>query len=158
MAMKGDMSYVGNQTDIGYFMNQTGQRGIIVIHDTSLTGSGAALDDAGSAVKIPGVGGASGSRPAGALVNDVVNYDLTRQHINWHKDEVQLGGKVTLLRGGPGAFIVTNMISGSPTAGQKAYYNDNGEFTATTTGSDQVGRFGSAKDVDGYAKVYVNIV
>lgn len=159
MALKPGCSYVDNQTDIGYFMNATGQRGCIVVHDTStVTGSGEALDDGNQLVKIPGAGAVSGSRPAGLLLNDVVNLDLTRTHLNQHKDEVQIGGKVTLLKGGPGAWVVTNMVSGSPVAGNKAYYDDLGQLTPTAlAGVDQVGRFGSSKDLDGYAKVYINI-
>jgi Arc/MetJ family transcription regulator len=40
----------------------------------------------------------SGKVPVGLLLNDMVNIDLTRQHLNQHKDEVQKGGKVTLLK------------------------------------------------------------
>jgi ABC-type phosphate/phosphonate transport system ATPase subunit len=36
----------------------------------------------------------SGTKPAGLLLNDVVSLDLTRQHINWFRDEVQVGGNV----------------------------------------------------------------
>jgi hypothetical protein len=162
MSLKPDRSYLGNQVDVSYFMNTTGEAGIIVVHDTSVTGSGAAMDDPGNVVKIAGVSGgqgSSGTRPAGVLLNDVVNYDLTRQHINYHRDEVQIGSKVQLLRGGPGAWITTNQISGVVLPGQKAYYTELGKFTATAlAGVDQVGRFGSAVDVDGYAKVFVNIV
>jgi len=156
MPLKQDRYYTEEQTAIDYFMNATSSRGIIVVHDTAVTGSGA-HDDANALVKVPGT--ASGSRPAGLLLCDVVNKDLSKTHLNAHKDEVQIGGKVVLLRGGPGAWVRTNNISGTPTAGAKAYYNNNGELTPTAlAGVDQVGRFGSAVDSDGYAKVYINIV
>ena len=163
MALKPDRSYVLNQVDVSYFMNTTGEAGIVVVHDTSVTGSGAAMDDPGNVVKVAGSAaggqGSSGTRPAGVLLCDVVNLDLTRQHINYHKNEVQVGSKVELLRGGPGAWIVTNQISGTPSPGAKAYYTELGKFTPTAlAGVDQVGRFGSAVDVDGYCKVFVNIV
>ena len=39
----------------------------------------------------------------GILLNDVVDKDLTHCHINWHKDEMQVGGKVT-------SFVVVNVL------------------------------------------------
>lgn len=155
MALKPDRNYTMNDTDIGFFMNGTGDPGYFVVHDTTVTGSGAAMDDGNQLVKLPGT--ASGSRPAGLLLTKVVNYDLTRQHINWHRDETQIGGKVTIARRG---WFVTNAISGTPTAGQQAYYNDGGQLSATqaNSGIPQVGRFLSTTDADGYAKVEINIV
>jgi hypothetical protein len=98
----------------------------------------------------------SGTKPAGLLLNDVVDLDLTRQHINWHRDEVQTGSKVTLLRQGQ---VTTNMVvSGvTPTIGQDAYYGVNGQLTNVSTNSVKVGRFLSVLDADGYIKVDINI-
>lgn len=140
-------------TDISYFMNVTAERGLLVVHDSS--GSGAAMDDSAAYVAVPTGQAPSTTNPAGLLLNDVVNIDQTRQHINWHKDEVQLGGKVCLLRRG---WVVTDKISGTPTGGNKAYYTSLGLFTPTDPGSGpSVGRFLSKKDVDGFAKVEINI-
>lgn len=152
MALKPDRRVVVD--DISYFMNETGQRGIIVVHNTG--GSGAAMDDAGATVKIPSVlnTDVTSGNPAGLLLCDVVNIDLTRQHLNQHKDEVQKGSKVTLLRNG---WVVTNMYSGTPTVGAKAYYTLTGKLTPST-GSAQVGRFLGVPDADGYVKVDINIV
>lgn len=142
-----------HRTDISYFMNVTSERGVIVVHDTG--GSGAAMDSAKALVKIPSAG-VSGTKPAGLLLCDVVNYDLTRQHINFHKDEVQKGGKVVLLREG---FVVTDQVSGTPTIGAVAYYNKLGEVSATNPGnSTAIGRFLSVPDSDGYVKLEVHIV
>jgi len=155
MALKADRSYNLNDTDISYFMNVTGERGGIVVHVTG--GSGAAMDDADAVVRYPTGQAPSGTNPAGLLLCDVVSVDLTRQHLNFHKDEVQAGSKVTLLRRG---VVVTDVIDtgSTPTIGQKAYYNTTGQFTATDAGSaPQVGRFLSTKDADGYAKVEVLI-
>jgi hypothetical protein len=90
------------------------------------------------------------------LLNDVVSLDLTRQRINWHKDEVQTGSKVTLLRQGQ---VTTNMVvSGvNPAIGEDAYYGANGKLTNVSTNSVKVGRFLSVKDADGYIKVDINI-
>lgn len=151
MALKPDR--VEHLTDLSFFMNETADRGIVVVHDTG--GSGAAMDDSAAKVKIPSAG-VSGTKPAGLLLNDVVDIDLTRQHLNYHKNEVQKGGKVLLLRRGT---VVTNEVSGSPTIGADAYFNVAGELTATAVAnSTKVGRFLSLKDADGYAKVEINIV
>ena len=152
MALKPDRKYTSG-TDISYFMNETASRGIVVVFDVATTGSGAAMDDAGATVSIPtGTGG----DPAGILLNDVVNLDLTRQHINWHKDEVQLGGKVTVLRNG---YVVTDQIATGiePVAGNKAYHQASGQITTADGSLQPIGRFLSSKDADGYAKVEVNL-
>jgi len=142
---------VESYTDVSYFMNTTGTRGGIVIHNTA--GSGTALDDGNAVVMYP-TGVVSGTKPAGLLLNDVVNLDLTRQHINWYRDEIQVGGKVTLLRQGQ---VVTDLVTGSPTVGADAYYNAYGLLTTTSTNSVKVGRFLSVKDADGFIKVDINI-
>ena len=157
MALKPDRHEV--VTDISFFMNETAERGIVVTHSTA--GSGAAMDDSNALVAIPTT--ASGSYPAGLLLNDVVNIDLTRQHLNQHKDEVQKGGKVTLLQKGT---VVTNNLEGtSPAAGNLAYLAHSGNLSTTYiiadssdhTGSAKVvGRFLSGVDQDGYAKVYID--
>ena len=140
-------------TDLSFFMNETAERGIIVVHSTG--GSGAAMDDSNAKVIAPATT-VSGKSPAGLLLNDVVNPDLTRQHINFHKDEVQQGNKVLLLRRGT---VVTDQISGTPTVGAKAYFVVGGTISASNQDSvsTQVGRFLSVKDADGYAKVEINI-
>lgn len=150
MALKPDR--VEAYTDISFFMNSTAERGGIAVHVSS--GSGVSMDDANALVAYP-TGDVEETNPAGLLLNDVVNYDLTRQHINWHRDEVQVGSKVTLLRQGQ---VVTNLVASgvSPSAGDDAYYSVDGELT-TATGSAKVGRFLSSLDADGYAKVDINI-
>jgi hypothetical protein len=151
MALKPDR--VESFTDVSYFMNTTGDRGGVVVFSTG--GVGSAMDDADAVVVYPS-GTPSGTSPAGVLLNDVVNLDLTRQHINWHKDETQVGGKVTLLRRGQ---VTTDMLASgqSPVAGDAAYYNGEGKFTTVTTNSTKVGTFLSSKDSEGYVKVDINI-
>ena len=154
MALKADRHEL--DVDISYFMNETAEKGQIV--SISTAGSGAAMDQAGALVAIQG---ATGSViPVGVLLNDVVNLDLTRQHINWHKDEVQKGGKVSILKKG---YVVTDQIEGTPTAGALAFMDDadTGKFAVAASIDDgeypAVGRFMSTKDEDGYAKVEVNL-
>jgi len=157
MALKPDR--IEAYTDISFFCNDsTAERGVIAVHSTG--GSGVAMDDALAVVSTV-VASPSGTKPAGLLLNDVVDLDLTRQHINWHRDEVQTGSKVTLLRQGQ---VTTNMVvSGvTPAVGEDAYYGVNGELTnVSTAGSTssgvKVGRFLSVKDADGYVKVDINI-
>ena len=136
-------------TDLSFFMNETAERGVIVTAATQ--GSGAAMDDATAAVQ---VANATNEKPVGLLLNDVVNLDLTRQHINYAKDEVQQGGKVLLLRVGT---VTTDQISGSITMGAAAHFMSDGTLATGSTASIQVGRFLSKKDADGYAKVAINI-
>jgi hypothetical protein len=154
MALKSDRYEF--QTDISFFYNEgTATRGGVVIHDTA--GSGAAMDQGVNLVKYAAVSGAS--VPVGILLNDVVNKDLTRTHLNQHKDEVQKGGKVTVLRKG---YVVTSNITGTPAAGSPAYacHVNAGNLRGDSPGSSGnlvVGRFLTSKDADGYAKVEVNL-
>ncbi len=149
MALKGDRHEL--DTEITYFMNETASRGQVV--SISTQGSGAAMDSSSAVATVAAE--ASGAVALGVLLNDVVNIDQTRQHLNWHKDEVQQGGKVTVLTKG---FVVTDQISGTPTAGQTAYLADSGLIAGTQDGTaPAIGRFLSTKDADGYAKVSVNL-
>jgi hypothetical protein len=157
MALKGDR-YEGI-TDISFFMDATAERGGIC---TMLTaGSGAALDQSNAAVQY--AANPSGYMPVGLLLNDMVNLDLTRQHINFHKNETQQGGKCTVLLEG---WVVTNFIYPgiTPTAGAKAYTSLSGYISTTAESDDSglgageaVGRFLSTKDEDGYCKVYIKL-
>tara|TARA_R110000823_G_scaffold26213_6_gene76729 strand:+ start:209 stop:673 length:465 start_codon:yes stop_codon:yes gene_type:complete len=153
MALKSDRNEL--QTDISFFMNETATRGGVV--SVSTGGSGSAMDQGAALVTYTA---ASGKAPMGILLNDMVNLDLTRQHINQHKDEVQKGGKVTILRKG---YVVTNNIEGAtPTAGALCYPAHSGNISISSTtvddsGADNIGRFLSTVDQDGYAKVEINL-
>lgn len=147
MALKSDRYEL--QTDISFFYNDgTATRGGVVCHDTT-AGSGAAMDQGVNLVKY-----STSGVPVGVLLNDVVNKDLTRTHLNQYKDEVQKGGKVTVLRKG---YVVTNNLVGNPVAGSGAYASTASAGGIAMSGDYQVGRFLSSKDEDGYAKVEVNL-
>ncbi len=166
MALKADRHEL--QTDISFFMNEVATRGGIAILSTG--GSGAAMDQSNalvtySASPTTAALAISGIVPVGLLLNDMVNLDLTRQHINWHKDEVQKGGKVTLLRKG---WVVSDKIypGHSPAAGGLAYVAHSGLIATSNLATDQddtvgagrvVGRFLSKKDEDGYVKVEISL-
>jgi hypothetical protein len=154
MALKSDRYEF--QTDISFFYNEgVATRGGVVVHDTA--GSGAAMDQGVNLVKYAAV--TASNVPVGILLNDVVNKDLTRTHLNQHKDEVQKGGKVTVLRKG---YVVTSNVTGTPAAGAPAYacHVNAGNLRGDSPGSSGVllvGRFLTSKDEDGYAKVEVNL-
>lgn len=157
-------------TDIYHFMNETAERGRVVYFGsnaiantyTGLGPSGAALDQAASLVTTGGsAGGPSGLQPLGILLNDVVNVDLTRYELNWHKNEVQVGSKVTVLTTG---WVVTNMIKTgiTPVPGDFAYGAESGFITnaahpTNPRGYPLIGRFMTRKDDEGFARVEVNV-
>lgn len=150
MALKPDR--IELLTDVSFFMNTTAERGGVVSVVTA--GSGVAMDDANAVVEYAA---AVSGKPVGVLLNDVVDLDLTRQHINWYRDEVQKGGKVTLLRQGQ---VTTNrLVAGAtPSAGVDAYVGASGLIgTSNASNAVKIGQFLSAKDADGYAKVSVNL-
>jgi|TARA_Y100001949_G_scaffold134829_1_gene116347 hypothetical protein len=165
MALKGDRHEFETTTD--FFLNEVAERGGIVTLSTA--GSGAALDQ--SAALVTYAAAESGLIPVGLLLNDMVNNDQTRTHINFHKNEMQKGGKVTLLKKG---WVVTNFIDPGVTivGGDRAFVgpsgyisnsNNNSGATATSLnrknrgGGMIVGQFDSLKDEDGYAKVSINL-
>ena len=144
-----------NQYDTSYFMNTTATRGGVVVYST--VGSGDALDQAAAVVAYAAA--PSGSLPVGLLLNDVVNLDLTRQHINEHKNEVQQGSKVALMTIGE---VETDSIypGTTVTVNDPAYLGPSGLLTITDTNEHAtpwVGVFKSSKDEDGYAKVFINL-
>jgi hypothetical protein len=152
MALKPDR--IELLTDISFFMNTAEERGGVVSVVTATSGVGVSMDDANAVVAYAAV--ASGAKPVGILLNDVVDYDLTRQHINWYRDEMQKGGKVTVLRNGQ---VTTNKIVSDavPSAGADAYVGASGLIGTSSTNAVKIGQFLSAKDSDGYAKVSVNL-
>ena len=157
MALKADRHEF--QTDISFFMDETANRGECVVH-VGTTASGAAMDQGVNLVDSPAAI-AENDIPVGILLNDVVDKDLTRTHLNHHKDEVQKGGKVTILRKG---WVVTDQIAGTPAAGDRAFVDDAGAIgnqlfpaTAVASGNLLIGRFLTGKDEDGYCKVEINL-
>ena len=156
MALKGDRYEAA--TDISFFMSTTAERGGIVSYSTS--GSGVALDQGDAVVAYAAA--ASGLVPLGLLLNDVVDIDQTRQHINFHQNEIQLGGKVTVLTDG---WAVTDSVVdvNTITAGDAAYLGDNGVLTddqdalGGNSANPPVGEFQSSADEDGFYKVRINL-
>lgn len=157
MALKSDR--YEESTDISFFyVAGTATRGGAVCLD-DLSASGAAMDQGGNSVVYKVCG--DSDVPVGILLNDVVNKDLTRTHLNFYKDEVQQGGKVTVMTRG---WVVTDAIDGTPAPGDMAYASNavagniaTSAGNAAQSGALALGRFMSAADADGYAKVYINL-
>lgn len=160
MALKGDRYEL--EVLIDSFGNSVMTRGGIVSWSTF--GSGAAMDQAGNLVQY--AANSSGVVPKGILLEDMVSYDLTRQHINWYRDEVQIGGKVAV--GVKGYWVTNSLVQGaSPIAvGDIAVLTSSGNIMNVTQAAEfsgawnkalnpRVGRFSSTLDEDGYAKVEI---
>lgn len=143
-------------TDISYVANLVGSRGGFVCQYTA--GSGAALDQSANEARYVAAR-ASGYMPLGILLNDIVDLDLTKQHLNQHKDEVQKGSKITILKYG---WVVTNMIHPqfTPSAGDRVYVHQSGllcdDIVVNITHPYSVGSFEGTADPDGYYKVWIN--
>ncbi len=92
---------------------------------------------------------------AGLLLTKVESIDVNRQHRNWHNDSQLVNENVLLLTDG---FVWTNRINGTPVAGSGAYIGPSGNFHTTQLNSiPAVGKFETAKDSDGYARVSVKL-
>ena len=153
MALKPDRYEA--RTDISFYYNAgIAERGGILCYGPT-TGSGASMDQGVNLVQYEAAD--EDSVPVGILLNDVVNKNLVREHLNVYRDEVQLGGKVTVLRGG---YVVTNMIDDVTVAGGEVAYASSvnaGNLSNSGDASNAVGEFMTAKDEDGYAKVEINL-
>ena len=157
MALKADRSV--EATDISFFYNAgTATRGGVACLQNN-SASGAAMDQGANLCAYTTA--AATDIPVGILLNDVVNKDLTRTHLNEHKDEVQKGGKVTIMTRGT---VLTSNITGTPAPGKLAYVDTASAgnitvepVTPANSGTLCVGRWASYKDSDGYAKLNVNL-
>lgn len=142
--------------EIGYFLNEVANRGNVV--SISTAGSGVAMDSPSNLATVAAA--ASGAKPLGFLMNDFVTTDPTRVQRNWFKDEARPGDKCTILTKG---WVVTDRITGTPSAGQKAALGPSGTVTGVAIGTQEtaaqpfVGRFRTGKDEAGFAKVEVDL-
>jgi hypothetical protein len=154
MALKGDRIVL--ETDITQTCESVASRGVVLCY--SVAGSGAGLGD--TAGKADLFASPSGKVPVGLLMNDVVSIDQTRYHKNFQKDETIIHERCTLLRKGR---IVTDQVTGSPTAGSTAYLTTSGVLTPTVSSTGglvatpKVGQFATSIDEDGYAAVNINL-
>lgn len=138
---------------VDYVMNSTAEPGGCLALKTGA--SGLALDSSKQEVEY--AANPSGKKPVGILLSDVVNKDLTQTHLNFHKDEVQVGSKVSVLRKG---WVVTNKLypGVTPKAGDDAYMAHSGLFSNANHGQGpKVGVFKTGKDENGWATVEINL-
>lgn len=156
MALKPDRDY-NVVTDISHNWSEESAQ------NTQEKGGVASVESAGSGV---GLGqdeqvaqyasDSNGATALGILLQDV-NPPLSdeRDFINLHNMEVRPGDPVTLVRKG---WVVTDNISGTPSAGDAAYLANDGAISPTQVASaPQVGRFETTQDSDGFARVYMDI-
>lgn len=153
MALKGQRVTI--EEDITLTCNVASTRGFMAVYATA--GSGIALGDRAGVCTIAST--SSGYKPAGILMNDVVDIDTTKYQLNPHKDETLINERVTLLRKGR---ITTNaLVSGqTPTAGDKAYLGATGKLTGSyvnDVATPRVGTFIAAKDENGYVTADINL-
>lgn len=155
MALKADRQV--DAVELGYFLNEVASKGVIVAVSTA--GSGISIDNPSSVATV--AANSSGNKPIGMLLNDFVSIDLTRQPINWHKDQAITGSKATIMTKG---WAVTDQVTGTPAAGDSAVLCSSGTVTNIAPGAAWneaaqpfVGRFRSKKNEDGYARIYVDL-
>lgn len=159
MALKGDREY-NEVTDItNFWTTVAAEKGGCASIVTQ--GSGAALGT--NIVDEANVVGyattASGSVAKGILLQTVTASMGTRDFVNFENQEIRPGDKCTLVKKG---FVVTDMITGTPTAGGVAYLGASG-LISTTSGSfggaatAVVGRFETTVDANGFARVSIDI-
>ena len=154
MALKGPREeHITTNT---YRMNETADQGIGVWVSTG--GSGIGLVSAAQLATAAGVPTSGSARFVGMLMTEVVNIDQTKQHINWHKDQVQQGNPVRIMRDG---WAITDKIypGVDPSAGDTAYVYHSGFFTNVDNADANtvVGTFETSEDEDGYATVYIKV-
>lgn len=153
MALKGDRHILYD--DIRWFCNDVTERGVILVHSGS-GGSGVSMDNILNLVTLPGTGSVSGLLPAGLLLNDFVDVDESRFHINFQKDEQRIGSKAHLLK--KGWVFTDQLVTGNtPSAGGPAYLGASGKVSTTATNAARVGTFKGHKDGDGFVLVEIDI-
>jgi len=142
--------------DHRWFMNATAVKGVVI--SVSTAGSGLSNDNSLSVAAASA--SSSGAKPLGVLLDDVVNIDQTRQHINWHKQEVNIGNKVTVLKKGT---VTTDRVIAA-TAGNYAVLASSGYVTNAGDINNHnrltqpiVGRFLSGLDEHGYATLEIDV-
>lgn len=153
MALKPARSYSYGKNDISFFMNEVSEAGTALVFCPDSSGVGAAMDDPNATVCLST--GAEGEFVYGMLAHDVVDIDETRCCRNFDKVQHTVCSKVTIIT--QGGWALTNQIPSDvePKAGDAAYGDADGQWTNVDNGNSPGGRFLSAKDSDGYAKIVI---
>lgn len=138
--------------DVTRKMTTVCEPGQFAVH-TGGGGSGASIGETNGSVKIESTsnGAVSGSKFAGVTRHYHVSLDTTKFDLNQHKGEQSINTVCDL---GTEGFIVTDMVSGTPTIGATAYLALSGKVSPTDVGlAPVVGKFESIKDELGFVKV-----
>lgn len=160
MALKPDRNIV--RDDISFYCFEAKERGYVAFAMTGVA-QGPGLDSNTHRITFaPST--PSGAKPVGILAHDFASIDLTRQVPNRYKMEHPLGDKALIYTEG---FITTNAIgpnqaSGTLTYPIKAYAGTSGLLYSdanlgTISGWVSVGYFETARDLDGYARVFIDL-
>ena len=139
------------EQDLSFYMDEVAEAGIAAV--VKSVGTGVSMDDVDHQVEVSST--VANKVVAGFLMQDVVDKDLTKHHLNFHNGEVNKGSKVTLLTKGQ---ITTDQVDGAVTASGPAYLAANGKVSATqATNAPRVGTFLTAKDDDGFVRLSVSL-
>ena len=146
------------ESEIHYACDVVATNGMGLVLNTA--GSGVALGDSRGHVTL--AANPSGNTFMGVLMNDVVNIDLTRYHLNFNQDQTVVGAPCNMLK--KGRVTVNNLDNGiTPVDGSTAYLSLNGNFTnvPSATGglvaTPKAGQFRSKVDANGYATIEFNL-
>lgn len=154
MALKGLRQIV--TTDVTFFLNKAAEAGKLCVYKAPMTtgyASGVAIGDTGGECDVLAGSPPSGTKVLGILLHDFEDIDETVQHRNYQKVTQVPGERATILRNG---WVVTDMISGSPTGGAPAYIGNDSKIAPTQTNSiAQCGEFMGVPDTAGFCKVYI---
>lgn len=134
------------------FMNEVAEPGGVVVMSTAASGS--AFGD--SAQVCTYAAAPSGKLVLGVLVDDVVDTDQTRFHLNWHKSEVPKNSPVAIMNRG---FVTTDYTEGTISTVGTAYLAHSGRIARTDLigGNQVVGVIESTPDEDGYVRFRFNL-
>jgi hypothetical protein len=148
---------------VRYFINSTGEAGVIVFAQTGAPGAGQSLDSVNSVVQVVNAN-PSGRVAVGLLLESVVNIDLSKQTLAREAEQVQVNSKVQLgIKGewstnrlGAAAQFGTGIVY--PTT---LYAGPSGTFWTSAgyagSGWPLVGKAISAADSDGYAVIRIEL-
>jgi hypothetical protein len=160
MALKPDRE-INETTDItNFWTTVAAEKGGCASVVTQGSGAAMGVNITDEANVVGYVASASGAVAKGILLQTVAAVmSATRDFINFENGEIRPSDKCTLIKRG---FVVTDMITGTPTAGGVAYLGASG-LISTTSGSfggattPVVGRFETTVDANGFARVSIDI-
>lgn len=157
MALKGDRDY-NETTDItNFWTTVAAEKGGVASIVTADSGASLGVNITDDPNVVGYVANPSGAIAKGVLLQTVAaKLSATRDFVNYEAQEIRPGDKCTLVTKG---WVVTDMITGTaPTAGDSAYLAASGMISKVqATGAPKIGRFETAKDSSGFARVSINI-